>query len=80
MDFKEATDGLFNRVGHEGLAKALGVSVAAIRQARLRQEAEAHRAPPQEWKRAVIQLAEERIRHYRKLADRLQGSTGKLDT
>jgi hypothetical protein len=45
MDFKEATDGLFGRVDHDALAKALGVSVASIRQARLRPEAGAHRSP-----------------------------------
>ena len=35
MNFREATDGLFSRVSHEDLARALGVSVASIRQARL---------------------------------------------
>ena len=71
MDFREATDGLFSRVDHEELAKTLGVSVATIRQARLRPEAGAHRSPPVEWRRAVLKLAEERVRHYRKLAESL---------
>lgn len=69
MNFKEATDRLFARVDHEELAKRLGVSVASIRQARLRPDALAHRAPPGEWPEAVIQLAESRIGHYRKLIE-----------
>jgi hypothetical protein len=71
MDFKEATDGLFDRVDHEDLAKALGVSVAAIRQARLKSDAAAHRAPPKEWRDAVIRLAERRVWHYRALVKSL---------
>lgn len=43
MDFQAATDGLFSRVDHEDLAKALGVSVASIRQARLKPDASARR-------------------------------------
>ena len=50
MDFREATDGLFARIDHEELAKALGVSVASIRQARLRDDAQAYRQPPGEWR------------------------------
>lgn len=72
MDFKEATDGLFNRVDHEELATRLGVSVATIRQARLKPEAGAHRSPPPEWKDAVIRLAEERVWHYRKLIEEVR--------
>ncbi len=33
MNFKEATDGLFDRIDHTELAEALGVSVASVRQA-----------------------------------------------
>ncbi len=69
MDFKAATDGLFARVDHEALAKRLGVSVAKIRQARLRPEAGAHRAPPNNWPEAVIRMAESQIMHYRKLIE-----------
>jgi hypothetical protein len=72
MDFREATDGLFARVDHETLAKVLGVSVAAIRQARLRDGAHAYRAPPNEWVQAVIRLAEDRAAHYAGLVDRLR--------
>ena len=67
MNFQEATDALFSRVSHADLAKELGVSIATIRQARLRPGASAHRTPPQEWERAVIRLAEERVGHFREL-------------
>ena len=74
MDFKEATDGLFDRVDHEDLAESLGVSVATVRQARLQPEAKAHRSPPGEWRNAVIRLAEERVWHYRSLIETLRDS------
>jgi hypothetical protein len=67
MNFREATDGLFSRVSHEDLARALGVSVASIRQARLNQHAGAHRTPPPNWEQAIAKIAENRIGHYRKL-------------
>jgi DNA-binding GntR family transcriptional regulator len=73
MDFKEATDGLFDRISHEELAEALGVSVASIRQARLPPEANAYRAPPKSWQDTVIRLAEKRVFHYRQLIDRVRG-------
>lgn len=46
MGFREATESLCAGVSHEELAKALGVSVATIRQARLRPDAAAHRPSP----------------------------------
>lgn len=67
MNFKEATDGLFERISHEELAEALGVSVASIRQARLNPKAKAYRAPPPDWGKAVLLLAEKRMDHYRRL-------------
>lgn len=69
MDFKKATDALFARVDHEDLAKHLGVSVASIRQARLRPGAIAHRAAPEKWRDAVIRIAEAQIMRYRKLIE-----------
>jgi hypothetical protein len=67
MDFRKATDDLFDRVDHSELAKALGVSISTIRQARLGATANAHRSPPSEWRGAVIRLAEERVHHYERL-------------
>jgi hypothetical protein len=78
MNFKEATDGLFERIGHDDLAEALGVSVASIRQARLDRSARAFREPPKDWQRAAIRLAEERIEHYRRLVEKVRRSAAAL--
>jgi hypothetical protein len=67
MEFREATDMLFDRVDHGSLARALGVSVASIRQARLRPDATAHRPAPPNWRGAVERLAERRIRQCEQL-------------
>jgi hypothetical protein len=77
MTFKKATDRLFSRVDHEDLAKALEMSVASIRQARLRPDTLAHRSPPPDWETAVLRLAEERVLHFRKLIEELRGSSAK---
>lgn len=67
MEFKKATDDLLHGVSQRDLAKALGVSLASIRQARLNDRAKAHRSPPEEWQKAVINIAAEQIRRYRRL-------------
>jgi hypothetical protein len=72
MDFREATDALFACVTHEDLARELNVSVAAVRQARLKPHAQAHRAPPRRWEDAVMQLAQDRAAHYQRLVDNLR--------
>jgi hypothetical protein len=72
MDFKKATDGLFDRVDHADLAKALGVSIPLIRQARLDRAAAAHRSPPKGWEKAVMRLAKDRAERLSLLAERLQ--------
>jgi hypothetical protein len=72
MNFKEATDDLFDRISHEELAEALGVSVASIRQARLSPTAKAFREPPRDWQRSIMLLAEKQARHHQKLAERLR--------
>src|SRR5690349_16050395 len=71
MNFKAATDALFGRVTHEDLAHQLGASVPSIRQARLDNDAHAHRTPPEGWEQAVKALAEGRVRHYQRLISRL---------
>lgn len=75
MTFNEATDRLFSRIDHKDLAKALGVSVASIRQARLKPDASAHRSPPPEWESIVLRLAEERVWHFRKLIEEIRNSS-----
>ena len=76
MDFRSATDALFERVDHETLAQALGVSVASIRQARLRDAAKGRRAPPREWPYAVIRLAEQQIMRNRQLIEQVRKEVG----
>lgn len=61
MDFKGATDYLFDSVSHDELAKKIGVSIASIRQARLSNTAKAHREPPRGWEKATVALARARI-------------------
>lgn len=67
MKFRESTDRLFKCVSHADLARRLDVSVASVRQARLRADAKAHREPPEGWEKAVAVLAAEQIRRYQKL-------------
>jgi hypothetical protein len=75
MIFKKITDDLFTAITHSDLAEALGVSVATIRQARLDDESKAHRSPPQGWEKAALRLAEDREKHFQRLAQRLREST-----
>jgi hypothetical protein len=76
MDFREAVDGVCERLDHDDVAKALGVSVQSVRQARLNPKAQAHRSPPNEWRYALIRLAEERVWYYRKLISQLRETKG----
>jgi hypothetical protein len=76
MDFREATDGLCKKIDHDDIAKALGVSVQTVRQARLGASMKAHRGPPREWRDAVIRLAEERVWHYRNLIEEIRRGRG----
>lgn len=72
MNFKKVTDELFATVTHDDLARALGVSVATIRQARLGEEAKARRSPPPGWEGAALRLAETRAKHFERLIGRLR--------
>jgi hypothetical protein len=74
MDFRKATDGLCAKVDHEDVARALGVSLQTIRQARLQPDTKSHRSPPGGWRDAVIRLAEEKVSHYRRLIEELHAS------
>ena len=71
MNFKAATDALFDRVTHDDLAHELGASVPAIRQARIDPKSEAFRYPPPGWEKAVKALAEARIKHLERLLGQL---------
>jgi hypothetical protein len=72
MNFREATDSLFSPISHPELARALGVSVASIRQARLHELAKSHRSPPKGWKAAVIRLAKDKIDEYQRIIEALE--------
>ena len=71
MNFREAIDALCTCLNHQDVAKALGVSVQTVRQARLKEDSDGFRAPPRNWERAVIRLAEARVSHYHKLLEKL---------
>jgi hypothetical protein len=73
MTFRKATDELLIGISHEELAKALSVSVATVRQARLTVDAKAHRSPPEGWESVILRMAKQRADHYRRLVGRLEG-------
>jgi hypothetical protein len=75
MDFREAVDALCEPLDHKKVAEALGVSLQAVRQARMAEQSSAFRAAPKHWKDMVIRLAERRIMHYRQLIDRIRKET-----
>jgi hypothetical protein len=72
MSFRDAIDRLGERVTHEQVARALGVSVASVRQYRLAESAKAHRSPPKSWEQELAQLARLRARELNALADELE--------
>ena len=72
MEFREAIDRLGERVTHEQAARALGVSVASVRQYRLPSEAKAHRTAPNGWAKVLARLARDRMRELSQLADELE--------
>ena len=75
VNFKQAVDQVCEPLGHEDVARAVGVSVQTIRQARLSPNAKAYRAPPERWESALIRLAERRIAQYKRLAENLRRAT-----
>ncbi len=72
MNFREAVDALCMPIDHKDVAEALGVSVQTVRQARMKDDSSAFRAPPKDWKSAIIRLAEKRVWHYRQLIDKVR--------
>ena len=71
-DFREATDVLLLPISHDDLAARFGVSVGAFRQARLSEDAQAHRSPPKRWEDVLVEMAEDRAAHYLRLADAMR--------
>jgi hypothetical protein len=72
MSFRSAVDRLGERVTHEKVAHALGVSVASVRQYRLSADAKAHRSPPANWRKVLAVLARARIEELSVLAEELE--------
>jgi hypothetical protein len=73
VDYKEATDRLFDRITAEDLAAELGTSQNAVARARLDPATRGYRPPPVGWERGAARLAGERaaalLRLQRKLED-----------
>ena len=67
MDFREAMD-LLGLTGVEA-AEELGVSPAAVRQARLDTDASGYRNPPAGWEKVFARLARERCPELKRLAE-----------
>lgn len=61
MDFKEASSRLTDGHSLADIAVETGMSEATIRRARLDPNSSAYRAPPPNWREAIIRLAEQRI-------------------
>jgi hypothetical protein len=72
MEFREALDKLGERVTHDEVAEALGVSVASVRQYTLAEEARAHRSPPAGGPEVLSRLARARGEELIELAQALQ--------
>lgn len=72
MDYKEATDRLFERITAADLAEELGVSQNAVARARLDPETREYRPPPAGWRVAVARLASARAADLLKLKASLE--------
>jgi hypothetical protein len=72
MDFKEASSRLTDGHTLADIAAETGMSEATVRRARLELGSSAYRSPPQNWKDAIIKLAEQRIESLRELISALR--------
>lgn len=76
MDYKEATDRLFERITAADLAKELGVSQNAVARARLDPATRDYRPAPSDWEAAIVRLAEARANQLLRLRHEILGSAG----
>jgi hypothetical protein len=74
MDYKEATDRLFERITAADLAGELGVSQNAVARARLDPTTRDYRPPPSGWQAAVARLALKRGTELLELHQALTGA------
>lgn len=72
MTYAEASEVLKRRPVDKDLARAAGVSVQLLRQARLAEASASYRTPPANWPTAVAEIARHRARELLALADRLE--------
>ena len=72
INFRKATDELFEVVTHDELAQALDCSVATIRQARRDEGTKSYRSPPKGWEKGVLKLAEQKAEHFKRLMAKLK--------
>jgi len=64
--------GVFDNCISNFITDATIILHQTVRQARLRRDSDAFRAPPKNWKRALTRLAENRVAYYRRLTDKLK--------
>lgn len=74
--FRETTDELMTGISDIEIARALGCSVASVRQARLREGARARRSPPEGWELTIARLADQKALRLTKLAAKLRTKIG----
>ena len=74
--FRNLTDELFASVTHDDFAKAMGCSVALVRQARRDEATTAYRKPPEGWEKAARRLAEAQVAHFARLVTKLTPPKG----
>jgi hypothetical protein len=72
VDYKEATDRLFERITAADLAEELGVSQNAVARARLEPTTRDYRPPAVGWQRAVARLAAKRAAELLTLKEELE--------
>ena len=75
VDYKEATDWLFERITAEDLAAELGVSQNTVARARLDPDTRGYRPPPAGWKQSAARLAGQRAADLLRLQQDLERST-----
>jgi hypothetical protein len=73
VDYKEATDRLFERITAADLAEELGVSQNAVARARLDPTTRDYRPPPAGWESAVLRLAAKKAADLSRLKSKLEG-------
>jgi len=76
VDYKRATDRLFERITAEDLAAELGVSQNAVARARLDPATRGYRPPPADWERGAARLAGEQAARLLQLQEELQRRGG----